>query len=448
MVESTTPGSGRNGEPVLPTRRSRREAHVQLSAPATPSAPSVIPARPVADAQSFPRLAAFGAPTAPVTTPAPGSRRAARLQAAPTAATVTVPAARTTEPAATQATRTTEPAATPMPAAPAAHITEPAAAVSEPAQPVTTPIAVVATESTESAEPTVPTVASFTELPSAPATATIPVAAAPSTPHIARAGRGHRAARTAAPAPRATQTPAPRVRRSLSRTLFAALIVPALFGTAALPAFASSDQAQAITDGTSYYTASELIRGDAQTVTVSAQADADLVSRDGYSASHSGTESIAGTALQGYSAPSDLGWWRPTDGPITSPYGPRGLICNGVGCSNSFHEGIDFGNACGTPIKATASGRVTFVGNAGAYGNRVIIDHGNGVSTVYGHILSGSFEVAVGDEVDGGVVIASVGATGVVSGCHLDLKVEVDGEMTDPAAYLTMMGVPKVIFGS
>lgn len=443
MVESTTPGSGRNGEPVLPTRRSRREANSALSA--TPALPDVATSRPLVNAQSFPRLAPFGAqPATAQATPAPGSRRAARRAAAPTAPTVL--------PATAQAT--------PAPAAPVAPV---AAIIPEPVQQVTAPVqaapvqaAPIATPAPTAAAPTapttataaLPTVASFTALPEAPAAEPAPIAAEPATTHAARPGRAHRAARTAATAPRSTPAAAPRVRRSLSRTLFAALIVPALFGTAALPAFASSDQAQAITDGTSYYTASELIRGDAQTVTVSAQANADLVSRDGYSASHSGTESIAGTALQGYSAPSDLGWWRPTDGPITSPYGPRGLICNGVGCSNSFHEGIDFGNACGTPIKATAAGRVTFVGNAGAYGNRVIIDHGNGVSTVYGHILSGSFEVAEGDEVDGGVVIASVGATGVVSGCHLDLKVEVDGEMTDPAAYLTMMGVPKVIFGS
>lgn len=150
---------------------------------------------------------------------------------------------------------------------------------------------------------------------------------------------------------------------------------------------------------------------------------------------------LSGSTTDGTCGASTGEWIRPVDGPMTSPYGPRGLICNGAGCSKNFHEGIDFGNACGTPIKAASGGQVTFVGNAGAFGNRVIIDHGQGVESVYGHISPGSFKVKPGDTVAGGTVIADVGATGVVSGCHLDLKIQLNGKTTDPQKFLEEHGV-------
>lgn len=235
---------------------------------------------------------------------------------------------------------------------------------------------------------------------------------------------------------------------TLRSTSIVALAVPGLLATIALPAYAFAPADGAVADANNQIV-SQAVKG--QSLTVSDQVTLAQLERDGYSATSaeeldaqyaSSTYIFDGTStMAAYLAPSASGWWRPLPGAITSKYGPRGLICNSVGCSNSFHEGMDFGGACGTPIKATAPGRVTFVGNAGAFGNRVIIDHGEGIETIYGHILSGSFKVAVGDTVAGGDVIAEVGATGVVSGCHLDLKVNVDGEHTNPAPFLREHGV-------
>jgi murein DD-endopeptidase MepM/ murein hydrolase activator NlpD len=239
--------------------------------------------------------------------------------------------------------------------------------------------------------------------------------------------------------------------RSLRSPAIIALAIPALLGTVALPAYAFSPgdgSTTSITDANAALTDETLAT---QSLTVGDDVTLAQVERDGYTATSAEeleqTYAAAGyiydsaSALAGYLAPSSSGWWRPLPGEITSKYGPRGLICNGVGCSNSFHEGMDFGGACGTPIKAAAAGTVSFTGNAGAFGNRVIIDHGNGLQTIYGHLLGGSYNVSVGDMIEGGTVIAEVGATGVVSGCHLDLKVSVDGEHTNPAPFLRQHGV-------
>jgi murein DD-endopeptidase MepM/ murein hydrolase activator NlpD len=236
--------------------------------------------------------------------------------------------------------------------------------------------------------------------------------------------------------------------RSTRSTFAVALVIPGLVGTFALPAYALAPTATGTVDAIGQPITRTV---DGQSLTVAqtvAQAD---LARDTYDATSKADLSTAqraagfafasGGALSDYTAPSETGWWRPAPGAITSPYGPRSLICNGVGCSNSFHEGIDFGGACGTPLKAASDGVVTFVGNAGAYGNRVIIKHNEVEETIYGHLLSGSFQVAVGDVVKGGQYIADIGATGVVSGCHLDLKVQINGEHVDPAIFLRSKGV-------
>lgn len=239
--------------------------------------------------------------------------------------------------------------------------------------------------------------------------------------------------------------------RSLRSPAIVALAIPALLGTIALPAYAFSPGAGAAAAITDANAALSSETPATQSLTVSDAVTLSEVQRDSYSAtseeeleaSYAAANYIydSAAALAAYLAPSSSGWWRPLPGEITSKYGPRGLICNGVGCSSSFHEGMDFGGACGTPIKATAAGTVSFTGNAGAFGNRVIIDHGNGLQTIYGHLLGGSYKVAVGDVLTGGEVIAEVGATGVVSGCHLDLKVVINGEHTNPAPFLREHGV-------
>ncbi|WP_147440962.1 peptidoglycan DD-metalloendopeptidase family protein [Mycetocola zhadangensis] len=139
-----------------------------------------------------------------------------------------------------------------------------------------------------------------------------------------------------------------------------------------------------------------------------------------------------------YFTPSPQGWWRPLPGAITSWYGNRPILCGGTGCSVSFHAGIDFGNACGHAVKAIQGGRVVSATNAGDFGYRIIIDHG-GVTSTYGHLSAGSFRVSAGQQVSGGQVIASVGKTGVATGCHLDLKI--NGGTQDPAPFLRGKGV-------
>lgn len=248
-----------------------------------------------------------------------------------------------------------------------------------------------------------------------------------------------------------SSAPRPARWRSLRSPAIIALAIPALLGTVALPAYAFSPGTGSTAQIANANAALTTDAKAAQSFTVSDDVTLAEVERDGYSATSAEeleqTYAAAGyiydsaSALAGYLAPSTSGWWRPLPGEITSKYGPRGLICNGAGCSSSFHEGMDFGGACGTPIKAAATGTVSFTGNAGAFGNRVIIDHGDGLQTIYGHLLSGSYSVSVGDVVEGGTVIAEVGATGVVSGCHLDLKVAVNGEHTNPAPFLRERGV-------
>ncbi|MET4638237.1 peptidoglycan DD-metalloendopeptidase family protein [Mycetocola sp. 2940] len=328
---------------------------------------------------------------------------------------------------------------------------DPTADVSEPdAVPSTAPSGTGALEEVPvSAESPAP--APFTAEPSSIAAAFI---APPSAFHRPRFSA---TAEDSSPVPAArahsTQASAPRSARwrSLRSPAIIALAIPALLGTVALPAYAFSPgngSTASITDANAAITDETLAT---QSLTVSDDVTLAQVERDGYSATSAEeleqTYAAAGyiydsaASLAGYLAPSTSGWWRPLPGEITSKYGPRGLICNGAGCSSSFHEGIDFGGACGTPIKATATGIVSFTGNAGAFGNRVIIDHGDGLQTIYGHLLGGSYKVAVGDVVEGGTIIADVGATGVVSGCHLDLKVSINGEHTNPAPFLRERGV-------
>ncbi len=149
---------------------------------------------------------------------------------------------------------------------------------------------------------------------------------------------------------------------------------------------------------------------------------------------------VSGSGSGTYFQASAEGWWRPVPGPVTSGYGPRRLICNSAGCSTPFHYGLDFGDPCGRPVRSIGAGTVTFVGPAGGFGNRVIVDHG-GFSSIYGHLTSGSYKVSVGQQISAGTFVADVGNTGVGTGCHLDIKIQQNGNYTDPQAFLRALGV-------
>ena len=122
---------------------------------------------------------------------------------------------------------------------------------------------------------------------------------------------------------------------------------------------------------------------------------------------------------------------RPTRGPITSQFGRRFHPVLGY---SRFHAGTDFGSPHGTPILAAESGVVIFAGWYGGYGNAVIIDHGAGVTTLYGH--ASRLNVHEGEAVKQGDAIAAVGTTGLSTGPHLHFEVRHNGEPTDPMAFL------------
>ena len=123
---------------------------------------------------------------------------------------------------------------------------------------------------------------------------------------------------------------------------------------------------------------------------------------------------------------------RPAPGPITSGFGYR---TDPVTAATAFHSGLDFGASCGTPIKAAGTGSViTTSSSSGGYGNMTLINHGNGLSTLYGH--QSSIIVAAGQAVTQGQVIGYVGSTGKSTGCHLHFEVRVNGNPVDPSGYL------------
>jgi murein DD-endopeptidase MepM/ murein hydrolase activator NlpD len=100
----------------------------------------------------------------------------------------------------------------------------------------------------------------------------------------------------------------------------------------------------------------------------------------------------------------------------------------------AMHTGLDFRAQAGDPVRATANGKVATSGWAGGYGRMVEIDHGNGLSTRYGHLSE--IDVKVGDTVKIGQVIGAVGSTGRSTGPHLHYETRIDGEAVDPQKFL------------
>lgn len=117
---------------------------------------------------------------------------------------------------------------------------------------------------------------------------------------------------------------------------------------------------------------------------------------------------------------------------ITSDYGTRQHPIQGV---TNFHLGIDIGNTgYGAPVVAALDGVVTYAGELGSYGNCVIINHGNGVSTLYGH--GRKIVAEFGQSVKQGDIILETGSTGNSTGPHLHFEVRVNGATVDPLIYV------------
>lgn len=119
---------------------------------------------------------------------------------------------------------------------------------------------------------------------------------------------------------------------------------------------------------------------------------------------------------------------------ISSSFGPRTHPVTGeVG---KVHTGVDFAVGQGTSIHAADSGTVLISEWWSGYGNCVIIDHGGGVWTLYGHIRDGGLKVKAGERVERGQVIAESGSTGRSTGPHLHFEVRIDGKSVNPMPYL------------
>ena len=123
-------------------------------------------------------------------------------------------------------------------------------------------------------------------------------------------------------------------------------------------------------------------------------------------------------------APSSGFAW-PVSGPITSPFGMRW---------GTLHPGIDIGVPSGTPVHAAASGTVIWCGWMSGYGNLVMIDHHNGLATLYGH--NTSVAVSCNQQVSQGQVVSYSGCTGFCTGPHVHFEVRLHGSPVDPLGYL------------
>ncbi|MEW5919522.1 MAG: M23 family metallopeptidase [Bacillota bacterium] len=121
----------------------------------------------------------------------------------------------------------------------------------------------------------------------------------------------------------------------------------------------------------------------------------------------------------------------PTRGRVTSEFGPRRSPFTG---RREFHDGIDIAAPRGTPIYATADGKVSFAVYRRGIGNYIMLDHGYGYQTIYGH-LSG-FAVSRGDTVNKGQLIGYMGNTGMSTGPHLHYTVFVNGVAVNPRDYM------------
>lgn len=123
------------------------------------------------------------------------------------------------------------------------------------------------------------------------------------------------------------------------------------------------------------------------------------------------------------------GHFWPVNGVLTSHFGKwRGSRKRG-----RYHIGVDIAAPHGTPILAPLNGSVIYAGRKGGYGLTVILDHGNGLATLYGH--NSKLEVKEGDQVRKGQIISRVGSTGHSTGPHLHYEVRLEGHPVNPLAW-------------
>ena len=121
----------------------------------------------------------------------------------------------------------------------------------------------------------------------------------------------------------------------------------------------------------------------------------------------------------------------PVHGAVSAGFGERIDPLNGEG---AFHSGMDIAAPTGTEVMASADGMVLSAGPEAGYGNAILLDHGNGMTTKYGHLSE--IDIVVGQEVKRGQIIGAVGSTGRTTGPHLHYEVHIHDAPVNPATYL------------
>jgi murein DD-endopeptidase MepM/ murein hydrolase activator NlpD len=191
------------------------------------------------------------------------------------------------------------------------------------------------------------------------------------------------------------------------------------------------------------------------------KADAPELTRDQFASSLDQLYALRTSALSGAATvgielgggrPATTGDWLqmaaaptlwPVEGPITGSFGERIDPFNGEG---AFHTGVDISTSYGQPVIAPADGVVTFAEEAGGYGRLLILDHGQGISTRYGHLAS--FATTVGQSVRRGDVIGYVGRSGRATGPHLHYEVRLHDVPVNPHKYMRISVAQNVGFAT
>ncbi len=132
--------------------------------------------------------------------------------------------------------------------------------------------------------------------------------------------------------------------------------------------------------------------------------------------------------------------WPMSSFQITQPFGPSSVVLEpAFGPYKHFHSGVDIAAPLGAPVMAAADGLVVAVGHTNiGYGNYVVIAHGGGIATLYGHLLQTN--VSLGDRVVRGQVIGLEGSTGLSTGPHVHFELRVNDQVVDPMPYLPVPG--------
>jgi len=123
----------------------------------------------------------------------------------------------------------------------------------------------------------------------------------------------------------------------------------------------------------------------------------------------------------------------------------RGFGHNPVrGCSycSTQHKGYDMAQGCGSRVYAAGTGVVVIAGAYSGWGNSVLLDHGGGLETLYGHMQWGSLRVSAGQHVTVGTTLGAEGNTGRSFGCHLHYEIRKNGVAIDPQPFMAALGLP------